>query len=68
MSEASQLEMAEQQLLGFAHAKQGFSVADLVDAMGLSEDEWNELHKQGQTHVNESDWNEVENYFAERRS
>ena len=44
---ASQLDMAEQQLLGFYHAKQGFSLRDLVESMGLEKSEWKEMKVNG---------------------
>jgi len=39
------VQMAEQQLLGFAHAARGYSLQDLVNAMGLTPIEWAALQK-----------------------
>ena len=44
---ASQLDMAEQQMLGFHHAKQGFSFEELVISMGLEKREWRNLKSRG---------------------
>lgn len=38
-----QLEMAEQQLVGFAHASAGHSIEQLAEAMGLTAREWDVL-------------------------
>ena len=40
---SKQLELAEAQLLGFAHASKGFDIKDLADSMGLKSSEWNKL-------------------------
>lgn len=39
------LEMAEQQLTGFAHAAAGYSIEQTASAMGLKKEEWLELRK-----------------------
>ncbi len=38
-----QLDLAEAQLLGYAHCRDGYNLAALVDAMGLTPAEWQEL-------------------------
>lgn len=40
---ATQLELAEQQLVGYFHAKQGYSLRDLIESMGLGKEEWQKL-------------------------
>jgi len=34
------LQMAEQQFIGFRHAQQGYSLIELIKAMGLTHKEW----------------------------
>lgn len=60
-----QLEMAEQQLLGFAHAKAGYSVVDLADAMGLTKKEWDVL--QDIVSLSLSDKNELNEHFSRKK-
>lgn len=60
-----QLEMAEQQLVGFAHAKAGHSVEQLADGMGLTAKEWDALKDKVRLSV--SDERDLDAYF-ERRS
>jgi len=41
--------LAEMQLMGFGHAKSGHSIESLVQGMGLTKDEWEELKIQKRT-------------------
>lgn len=43
MTDEHQLGLAEAQLLGYAHHRDGYDLAALVDAMGLTPAEWQEL-------------------------
>ena len=43
MTDEHQLGLAEAQLLGYAHRRDGYDLAALVDAMGLKPAEWQEL-------------------------
>ena len=43
MTDEHQLGLAEAQLLGYAHRRDGYDLAALVDAMGLTLAEWHEL-------------------------
>lgn len=43
MTDEHQLGLAEAQLLGYAHHRDGYDLAALVDAMGLTLTEWKEL-------------------------
>lgn len=43
MTDEHQLGLAEAQLLGYAHRRDGYDLAALVDAMGLTPAEWQEL-------------------------
>lgn len=40
---ANEIEMAEQQLTGYAHAKAGHAIEALADGMGLTAAEWEEI-------------------------
>ena len=44
---AKQLEMAAQQLTGFAHARAGYSITSLADGMGLTAKEWEAIKLRG---------------------
>ena len=39
------LAMAEQQFLGYAHAKDGYGAVSLAEGMGLTSAEWRELRE-----------------------
>lgn len=41
----SQLELADAQLTGFAHASQGFGILELAESMGLTKKEWIKLRE-----------------------
>ena len=40
---ATQLELAEAQLVGYAHAKRGYEIESLVGNMGLKKSEWKKI-------------------------
>ena len=44
---ANEIEMAEQQLTGYAHAKAGHGIEALADGMGLTAAEWDEIVNRG---------------------
>lgn len=58
-----QLIKAEQQLTGFAHAARGFGVISLIEAMGLTAQEWEQLRTDMKFLPN-SIFNEIEDYFT----
>ncbi|MDY0362660.1 MAG: integron integrase [Desulforegulaceae bacterium] len=60
-----QLELAEMQLLGFAHASNGYSIKDLVESMGLAQEEWEQI--KNKTYLNEKDIEEIDYYFEKRK-
>lgn len=41
------LEKAEQQIYGWNHARQGYSLFDLILGMGLTIEEWDQLRENG---------------------
>lgn len=40
---ATQLDLAEAQLIGFVHASKGHSILNLVESMGMTRSEWIKL-------------------------
>lgn len=43
--EQKMIDFAEQQLIGFAHAAQGYDLEQLVSAMGLTKKEWDVIKR-----------------------
>ena len=37
------VDFAEQQLVGYAHAKRGYSLIDLISSMGMKNNEWEKI-------------------------
>ena len=61
---ANQLDMAEQQILGFHHAKQGHSIEELVESMGLEKHEWEKLKRSGIiSYLCSNSLEEIDKYF-----
>jgi hypothetical protein len=58
-----ELEFANQQLTGFTHAKEGYSLKDLIISMGLKVDEWEKLKKMGISKYRPTDIVEINEYF-----
>lgn len=52
---------AEQQFLGFAHAKDGYSARDLAESMGLKKDEWEALKPM--LNLKDSDIEDIDNFL-----
>jgi len=59
------LEKAEQQLTGFAHAYQGFDIVSLIEAMALREEEWAQL-RDYMPYLPEKLKDEIDLYFEKR--
>lgn len=60
----SSLDMAEQQILGFYHAKTGFNFRDLIISMGLEKIEWEKLKADGMIEYLDSNYiDEIDEYF-----
>jgi hypothetical protein len=57
------LEYADQQLIGFAHARHGYDIVSLVDEMGLKLEEWEELKQRGTLPLHDSDIQSIDQYF-----
>jgi hypothetical protein len=61
------IDKAEQQLLGFTHAKQGYSLIDLISSMGLKKDEWETLNANYElTYLSDDDIEEINEYFKKK--
>ena len=61
---ATQLDLAEHQLTGFKHAKEGYSLRDLISSMGLTKREWDTLqNKEKVDYLNKDDKEEIDEYF-----
>ena len=59
-----QLEKAEQQILGFYHAYQGYDIESLVSSMGLTEKEFKKMLKRGMLdYLPKELGDEIVNYF-----
>lgn len=64
MASKKQLELAEQQLIGFAHASAGHSIVQLAEAMGLTEREW--ASPKDRVRLKASDERDLDAYFQRR--
>ncbi|MCK9273347.1 hypothetical protein M0P65_07465 [Candidatus Gracilibacteria bacterium] len=62
---ATQLDLADAQLLGFSYAKDGYSITMLVEDMGLTKSEWLTLKKKYPIviYLSESDIDEIDKNF-----
>lgn len=60
---ANEIEMAEQQLTGFAHAKAGLGVEALADGMGLTVAEWKEILERGKVRLDDCDAEALSKYL-----
>ena len=58
---------ADQQFVGFVSCRSGSSIEDLVDAMGLEEEEWEYMCANDMTGIfDESDFDEINAYFRNK--
>ena len=64
MTDSEQL--AEQQLLGYFHAKRGYGLIDLIINMGLSKKEWKSINKEVKIDITEQERTEVEEHFSKK--
>lgn len=58
-----QTQFAEQQLLGFFHAKRGYSLIELVSNMGLTKNEWDEINDKYNLDITVQEKEEIIEYF-----
>lgn len=52
---SNEIEMAEQQLTGYAHARAGHTIEALADGMGLTAGEWKEIQARGAVRLDDCD-------------
>lgn len=64
----TKIDLAEQQLLGYAHAKRGYSLIDLITSMGLTIKEWEVIKKDYPNYLNEDETAEIEDYFESQKA
>jgi len=58
--------LAQQQLIGYSHAAEGYSVTDLIRGMDLTRDEWDEITCDDGLHFPKKIVDEIEEYFLEK--
>ena len=59
-----QIEKAEQQLLGFGHCQRGGDLISLVEAMGLTKEEWSTMKERFNLYyLTEQDEKDIDFYF-----
>lgn len=56
-------QFAEQQLLGFFHAKRGYSLIELISNMGLTKKEWDEINDKHIYRITVQEEKEIMEYF-----
>lgn len=59
----NELELAEQQLTGFAHAKAGYEAPALAESMGLTKREWEAIKQRGVVKLDSRDVNAIDTHF-----
>lgn len=57
-------QFAEQQLLGYFHAKRGYGLIDLIVNMGLSKNEWKQIKSKSNLDITDAEMQEVEEHFS----
>lgn len=65
---AASIQMAEQQLTGFFHARAGFSLESLAEGMGLTQEEWVAVKENGVLTIEPRDIESLDSYFNSRKS
>lgn len=61
-----QIEKAEQQLIGFIHAKQGYDLLSLITDMGLTKKEWESIKRIGMS-IPDDMKVEIDQYFENEK-
>jgi hypothetical protein len=65
MKKYNLLDMAEQQILGFYHASRGETLESLISSMGLTKEEYIEMHKKGMLNYLTNELKEeIDNFFG----
>lgn len=64
-----QIMKAEQQLLGFVHGRNGYSLISLIESMGLTKLEWKKINNGYTTsYLSKSDIIQINDYFKKSNS
>ena len=58
----TQLDLADAQFLGYFHGKYR-SLIGMVEAMGLTKDEWTKLKSQYELYLDDADIQDIEDHF-----
>ncbi len=64
----SLLQLAEQQLTGYAHASKGFGIEDLAQSMGLKKSEWEKIKARKLVDLKPLDVEYLDAYFLKKYS
>lgn len=62
--EQTQIIMAEQQILGYSHAAQGYSLTSLIESMGLTKSEWDAIIANDGIRIPKDVADEIEEMFS----
>lgn len=65
---ATQLDLAEAQLLGWQHGKHGHSLISLVQSMNLTKAEWEKIKAQYPSTLNVDEKKELDDWFAPNKT
>jgi hypothetical protein len=60
--------MAEQQLTGFFHGRSGYNLRSLIEAMGLTKEEFQEMKDKGMVVFGKEKKQEVDKVLNQKRS
>jgi hypothetical protein len=58
------IELAEQQLTCFTHAKEGYNILELAEGMGLTPEEWREIKARQRVRISPSDADALDKYLV----
>lgn len=67
MNKKLSIRLAEQQLIGFSYAEKGYGILDLIEAMALTEKEWEELKKTMGGWLRPIDIQSVDEFFKQQK-
>lgn len=59
--------LALAQFTGFAHAKNGYGIIDLVNSMGLTEEEWDEIKNDEIKILSDADTLDINEHFSRQK-
>jgi len=59
----AQIACAENQFIGFFHAKKGYDIKTLCESMGLTETEWKKIKHTMSSYFSQTDVEEIDSLF-----